>query len=550
MYWIISKRSLTYETGVGSETSKFTNDVWSADLPDFLSVSYGVILNRKALEKEFPNKNLFVALYQLYGEDFPKHLKGSFSGVLFDKHLKKWIFFTNHTGDHKLFYAETSDELIVSNSIFKLNEVLKQRAIATSFNIGAAYQILGFGYLFNNNTLLNEVKRLTAGRCLVLKAEGLKVHSYFLFSNSPQSKVNEQEILHQLNEQFKTAICSEYDKDREYDLPHFASLSGGLDSRMTCWVAEQEGYAHDFFYTFSQSNYPDMTIAKKIGIDLNRNWFFIPLDGGDYLKEIDFIVKESNGLVGYSGPSTAYTSHKKLDFSSNGLLHTGQLGDVTVGSYCTKESAYKQDFDIRQFKLSDKLLHKVTFDTSEYENNEMAMIYNRGFNGVLTGNFSLHRQTEVVSPFLYPDFMDFALKIPVEMRSHHQLYRKWIIASYPAAAKYKWESIHAKITAPVFRYKQFHVPYSHLPEIAWNRMTAFVGINYFRNKKRERSMNPFEVWYRTNASLAQFTGNYFNNHLDLITDKTLKTDCEYMFKTGTFIEKLQVLTLLSFLKQI
>lgn len=552
MYWIINTCQNTYTTNVELQHSSFLkDDNWFHKTDDYISYSKGVILNNgEILQKRSGSTDTFHSLYLKYGASFPKRLVGSFCGIYFNRLNNEWLVFTNHTGDQKLFYAQQNEQLIVSDSVFELNKLLKKNGVTTKINVNACYSILSYGYLFNDETLLQEVTRLTAGKMLLVKGSTVKSETYYKLTNQSRKNINKRDAIEELDHLFKKAVRLEYEKDIQNNKKHIASLSGGLDSRMTCWVSDNLGFKNNLFYTFSQTGYEDMTTAKAIAKELNTPWKFIPLDGGDYLKEADYVVRESNGLVAYASSSTAYTSHKKLDMDGYGLLHTGQLGDVIVGSYCTAADAYGDGFDFQSKALSKKFIDKVEFSNSAYANTEMAYMYNRGFNGILCGNFSMQGTTEVTSPFLHPELMDFAFSLPIEMRSHHKLYKEWIIKKYPDAAKFRWEAIHAKITTPVFRYKQFQMPYAKLPYTLLKRLLRRLGVAYLDKKTQLDNMTPFERWHLENNSLRLFVRNYFEQTIEAITNEELKHDCVQMMMEGTFSEQLQVLTLLSFAKQI
>lgn len=552
MYWIIDILHNTYKTDKNRmNTSKFLNDNWFVDTDEYVSFAQGVMLNKGQFYGiDGYGKNLFHALYSQFGDHFPKQLVGSFCGVYFNTAKKEWVIFTNHAGDQKLFYSIQQNEIVISDSVFEVAEILKKREIKITLSENACYSILSYGYLFNDDTLLQDIKRLTAGKKITVKNQKVVVDSYYTLDNTPDYRISKKDALDELDRLFQKSIQLEYNVDKDYGLKHISSLSGGLDSRMTSWVSDAMGHKNDLFYTFSQTGYEDMVTAKSIAHDLKTDWKFIPLDEGDYLKDIDFVVKKSNGLVAYSASATAYTSHKKIDFSPFGLLHTGQLGDVIVGSYCTPDDAYGKGFDFQSKALSKRFINKVHFRTGEYENTEIAFMYNRGFNGILCGNFSLQGDTEVTSPFLYPPLMDFLFSLPIEQRSHHRLYKKWIIQKYPKAANYKWEAIHAKVSTPVFRYKQYQMPYKRLPYTVLKRVSAKVGIAYFKQKSVQESMTPFDRWYASNQSLKRFVDAYFTENIDRIENPALREDCSSMMQEGSFQEKLLVLTLLSFVKQI
>ena len=61
-------------------------------------------------------------------------------------------------------------------------------------------------------------------------------------------------------------------------------------------------------------------------------------------------------------------------------------------------------------------------------------------------------------------------------------------------------------------------------------------------------MNPFDLWYRTNPKLRAFINRYYTEHLDRVTDATLRADLVNVFN-GSAREKLQVLNLLAVYKR-
>ena len=115
------------------------------------------------------------------------------------------------------------------------------------------------------------------------------INYYKLPKSKLEGNVDEDQIIEMLDIKFREAIRLQFEKDREYSYKHLVTLSGGLDSRMTSWVAHQMGYVDQLNLTFSQSDYLDETIAKKIAADLKHEWIFKALDNGTFLKDIDEI---------------------------------------------------------------------------------------------------------------------------------------------------------------------------------------------------------------------------------------------------------------------
>ena len=173
----------------------------------------------------------------------------------------------------------------------------------------------------------------------------------------------------------------------------------------------------------------------------------------------------------------------------------------------------------------------------------MADFYVRGLNGILIGNTVKQQYTEVASPFLNLDFLQFCLSIPLEKRAYHGIYKKWILAKYPEAAKFKWEAIDAKISDKSIRYRGKVIPVRALPKFIIEGVFYKLGmpINGINSKN---NMNPYKYWLKTNQSLKQHFDKYFNDYLDVIRDTELKKDSEKLYKTGNAVSKMQVLSLL------
>ena len=58
-------------------------------------------------------------------------------------------------------------------------------------------------------------------------------------------------------------------------------------------------------------------------------------------------------------------------------------------------------------------------------------------------------------------------------------------------------------------------------------------------------MNPFEYWFRENGKLVEALENYFVRDIEVLEGSPeLRKDATALFKTGSSLEKTQVLTLL------
>ncbi|WP_299534710.1 hypothetical protein [Ulvibacterium sp.] len=527
--------------------NKFENDNLFVETIDYIIVLKGVILNKKDLLKPSLNwEDTVKALYLKEGNGFFKKFRGSFCGAFYNKKEDKWIVFTDHIGSKALYYYKKGEVYFISSEINEIYAFLKDNNLSYNLNIESAYNLLSYGFMSGDNTLCDDIHKIMAGNYLCIRKGRAEMINYYKLPKSRlEGNVNEDEIIETLDIKFREAIRLQFEKDREYSYKHLVTLSGGLDSRMTSWVAHKMGYVDQLNLTFSQSDYLDETIAKKIATDLKHEWIFKALDNGTFLKDIDEINRLTGGSILYYGLAHSNSILKYINFDNLGLVHTGLLGEYVIGCFIPR--LYKDDLKTFGRKYSRTLENK--YSTSEsfksFEDLELALIYQRGFNGTNEGNKIVQISSESLSPFYNVDFWEYCRSIPIKNRMDHRIYQKWILSKYPEAANYKWEKINAKpsINRLSINYKGKQVPIKKLPSSILQKL----GLKSLP-KSTKNHMNPLEYWYNTNNDLRTFQDTYFEENIHRITDAGLKSDCQNLYNLGNATEKNQVLTLLSAIK--
>ncbi len=527
---------------------KFRNDKCHFENEQFIVILDGVILNKKEFLESSSKTwvETLVTLYLKKGDSFYKDFRGSFCGAFLDKKRDKWIVFQDHIGSKNMYFSEMMNGgLVFASSMPKLYELRKRRGIKEQLDVSAAYMLLTYGYMLEDYTLSVGVRKMSPGSYIKLEGNTTTHHKYYEINNIPNNNLTEDEIIDRMDSLFKIAIKRQFDKDIEYGYKHFVALSGGLDSRMTSWVANKMGYTNQLNFTFSQSRYLDETIPKQIGSDLKHEWIFKALDNGLFLKNIENTTKITGGNVLYHGLAHGLSLYNQLNFECLGISHSGQLGDVVFGSF-DKGIVLQTNFKNGDGAYSKKLINKVDFNQvikSSYKNYELFCLYQRGLNGANDGLMGVQQYTETMSPFYDIDVLNFAMTIPVKHRSKQKIYKKWILKKYPEAANYIWEKTGEKINSPSIFIKNKEVTlYKLLRKILLKTRIKKLGYGSKNN------MNPLEYWIKTNDDLREHLDNYFSSNISLVENIQLKEDCINHYKNGNGIEKMQVISLLSALK--
>jgi asparagine synthase (glutamine-hydrolysing) len=559
--WYVERRTIR----------KFLDDKIFSETDDFLIVTEGVILNKKELEIKYgyPGnfKECIITMYKKKGETFFNEFRGSFSGLFYDKKKDNWFIYTDHIGDKQVFYAQLNKGILFGSEPGFLAETLKINNIPLTINKTGVYLALTHGFVIEDHTLINEIKKLSAGNYLKLDKERLREVQYHRFTNKPVN-MSIDEAIEGVDKYFRQAVKRQFDKDLEYGYTkHTTTLSGGLDSRMTVWIAHNMGYTRQVNFTFSQSGYLDFSIAQQVATDLKHEFLFKALDHGTFLMEnIDKITKYTYGNACFFGLSHGKSIEDLLNNDSFGIRHTGMIGDAIIGTFF-KRNEYNQHYKIGNGAYSLEVIerlqdYKFKYD---YENEEIFCLYTRAFTGANQGQVGVQEHTESCSPFCDVDFLEFCYSIPLNLRFNHKIYFDWILTKYPGAAEYMWEKKQAKIKSIHNKIPQYMILFGQkVPALTDEHFTTWLKGALLRRmgfrKKGEKAktntattkdnMNPVDYWYMTNPDLKIQMDAYFDNHIHLISDNNLRSDMEHLYNDCVVLDKLQTLSVLAAIKLI
>ena len=546
--------------------NKFMNDRVFVNEEDFVVVVEGVVLNNHQLVEKYKARDwqhCIVEMYKLCGDAFFSEFRGSFSGALFDKKKDKWIVYTGHTGEKQVFYAKTPEGYLFGSEMRFMVETLKKNSLPVTIDEIGAYLSLSNGFCIEDRTLVEEVHKLIAGNYICLTSDDFEIIKYHRFSNRPNNSITQEEAIDNIDRLFRQAIKRQFEKDKEYGYRHLACLSGGLDSRMTVWVAHDMGYTDQTNIDFSQSGYWDFKISQDIAIDLHHDYFFHALDGGDFIPRYCFnsaITYGSGLLLGHG-----YSMEQFINYDTFGIMHTGQIGDAILGTFF-KKNEYNLEIKLEQGAYSRIMLDRLADYqfVEHYENEEIFCLYSRAFTGANQGLLSFQENTESYSPFTDVDFLEYCYSIPLSLRFNHKIYIDWILARYPGAAEYVWEKIGRKISPleniPIrsMRVFGYEVPHYSDPRFKVYLKSFFLRRLGIIKKEGTRShskaivsgMNPIDSWYHNNPNVRGFVDRFWLENKAVVPYDRLRADMELLMEGEAVYEKLQCCNVLSAIKLI
>ena len=427
--------------------NKFLNDKIVLNTEYYFIILDGVIFNKAELMEQFHEKNwesLVLTLFQKYGMQGIDKLRGSFNGIIIEKKEEKITAFVDQLGERPIFYYTGEDEVIIASNFNKIIDILKREKIQYTPDKEAIKQLLYFGYMVDNRTCIEQIRRIFPGDYLQGENSKLEEKVYFRFENHNTIDLSGDELIERIDEIFVKALKQELDKDIEYGYKSLMDISGGMDARTVCFAAKKLGYENITNICYSQMNAYERNIAEDMIRYLGNDYLFKSLDNVSFLYSIDEIVKENYGLSYFVGITGGRDFLKILNPNEFGIEHTGILGDVYEGSFNSKP-IYEKPYINPKYRFSQLL--NIDLDMSfmeRYDDNELFKFYTRG---VLAGTSThLIRQNyfETYSPFENIDFLKLMFSIPLEQRIDGRIYMKWVNKKYPEAMKFTYSGTMCK----------------------------------------------------------------------------------------------------------
>lgn len=521
-----------------SQNGKFNEESSVSRAERSLSLFSGVLFNRDELASDYLPEGLLPAGIEKMSEAF-KGYRGCFCGLIADFNARCVTLFTDHLANMPVYYYFDDSFFCCSTSVFSIAEELKARGKLKTFLPGA-YSLASYAYMLHDFTLFSGVKRLLSGTVATFDLQtgehGEK--RYSRIDNTPH-EVREDEAIVEVDRLFTQAVMRQANPNAKYGYDNLCALSAGLDSRMSAFALSRMDGAGLTAFTYSQLMQPDFDIPKRICHDRGWKWIFKSLDGGWDLLRIDDSVSISNGTNYYPWASQLTDFLDCVNLDKFGLIHTGVIGDVVLGTYCDKRNGAAR-YELGDGAYSQKLIGRLremapSLGLPDYDY-ETGMLNHRGINGAALGySLSFNRKAVAFSPFMDADFFTFCLHLPMALRGHHALYYKWIAACYPEAARYPHNGVAIPTTPVSVPYKGRSIPIQRVPGLLANTVRA---------KSEKGSMNPIEWWYKTNALLKEALDEYYIDYRDaLFFDRVLQQDVDELYISGSALEKTMCVSL-------
>jgi len=219
---------------------------------------------------------VIVHLYEEYGKDFVRHLRGMFAIAVWDVINKKMLLVRDRLGIKPLFYSVIGENVIFGSEI---KSILASGLVSRDMSCQAVDAYFTYTYIPAPLTIYKDIKKLEPGHLMVVDASGVNIDQYWDIDFSSQDKSKTES---EWKKVFDEAIHDAVKSHLVSDVPVGAFLSGGVDSSLI--VAMMAGLSESEVETFT------MGFEEKSGSLLDERVYAKLLTQKYKLKYNEFLV--------------------------------------------------------------------------------------------------------------------------------------------------------------------------------------------------------------------------------------------------------------------
>jgi len=233
-------------------------------------VCNGEIYNFQELKSELEKRGhkfytkadteIIVHLYEDYGIDCVKYLRGMFAFAIWDERKGELFLARDRLGQKPLVYTMINGSFIFASEI---KSILENPEIKKEVNLEALHCYLTYQYIPSPLTMFSGIKKLPPASTLICNVRGkIKIKRYWNLNYRNKLRLSEKEycerILELLKETVKLRLIS--------DVPLGAFLSGGIDSSAVVGIMSQlmDKPVKTFSIGFEEKDFSEIDYARTV----------------------------------------------------------------------------------------------------------------------------------------------------------------------------------------------------------------------------------------------------------------------------------------------
>jgi asparagine synthase (glutamine-hydrolysing) len=270
-----------------------------------------------------------VHLYEEYGRDCVRHLRGMFAFAIWDERRRRFFAARDRLGIKPFYYRRDGRAFLFASEIKSL---LAHPSVRAELNRDVLPEYLAFGYLSGEETLFAGIRKLLPGHTLELDEAGtLRIEPYWdIPSSVSEATHSEKYYVDNYREMLDDAVASHLMSD----VPLGVFLSGGLDSSaIAALTTKIRGEPIETFSVgYEEASYSELPYALKVAQHLGSVHHEVRVSSKEFFDAIPKLIwHEDEPLAWPSSVSLYFVA--RLARERVTVVLTGEGSDETLAGY-------------------------------------------------------------------------------------------------------------------------------------------------------------------------------------------------------------------------
>ncbi len=198
-------------------------------------------------------------LYEEYGPDCVRHLRGMFAFVIWDPAERRCFAARDRAGKKPLYYRHDGQRFWFAS---EPRAILRDARVPAAISAPAIDAYLTLGYVPGAMSAYEGLERLLPAHCLYADANGVRTWRYWRLDYSRKLKIDEDEAAAEL----KRLLAESVRLRLISDVPLGAFLSGGIDSSLVvaAMASEAGSRIRTFSIGFDDPRFNELPLARQV----------------------------------------------------------------------------------------------------------------------------------------------------------------------------------------------------------------------------------------------------------------------------------------------
>ncbi len=271
-----------------------------------------------------------VHLYEQYGQDCVKHLRGMFAFVIWDRRNRVLFAARDRMGIKPLYYRWDGKSFLFGSEI---KTILEYPGVEVEFDRSTLGEYLTFGYITGSQTMYAGIRKLMPGHTLELSERDgePQIKRYWdLTSKDDATPLSHDFYVRTYREKLESAVGSHLMSD----VPLGVFLSGGLDSSaVAALTAKIRGdQIQTFAVGYGEEQFSELPYARQVAEHIRSDHHEVRLSREKFFETLPRLIwHEDEPIVWPSSVSLYFVA--RLARQRVTVVLTGEGSDETLAGY-------------------------------------------------------------------------------------------------------------------------------------------------------------------------------------------------------------------------